>query len=134
MTSQAVATDPKPGRALYRESVLHELRGGTHPVAQLTGGLCHVLIVYDELANVAAEAFRCCEMNCIQRSEFLWLQHSCSGENVVAHADEIASSEDGTAGSRRLFTARQQGAEHLGSCEGARNPGTSAAQIPAKRA
>jgi hypothetical protein len=100
----------------------------------MTGGLSHALVVYDELANVAAKALRCCEMNRIERSELLWLQHSCSGENVVAHTHEIASSQDGTAGGRRLFTARQQGAQHLRSSEGTRDPRASAAQIPAKRA
>lgn len=54
MTPQATATDRAPA---------HGLRGGYHPVAQVTGGLCHALVVDDELANVAAKALRCCDVN-----------------------------------------------------------------------
>jgi hypothetical protein len=132
MTSPAMGTDRSvAGSGNSVKSWWHELRGGAHPIAQMTGGLCHPLVVYDEFANVAAKALRCCEMNRIERSELMWLQHSCSGEKVVAHTHEIASSQDGTAGGRRLFTARQEGAQHLGSSEGTRDPRASAAQIAA---
>jgi hypothetical protein len=72
----------------------------------LTGGLCHALVVYDQLTKVAAKALRGCEMNGIERSELMWLQHSCSGENAVAHAHQIAPGQDGTAGGGRAFTTR----------------------------
>jgi len=53
--------------------------------------MCHALVVYDQLANIAAKALRSCEMNGVERSEFMGRQHSCSGENVVVYTHEIAS-------------------------------------------
>ena len=103
-----------------------ELGRGAHSIAQFTGGLCHAVVVHDQLANVAAKAFRRREMNRIKRSELMWLQHAGSGQDVVADAYEIASSQDGSAGRRRLVTAWQQGAQDLGSSEATRNPGASA--------
>ncbi|HEX2047481.1 MAG TPA: hypothetical protein VHF27_06940 [Acidimicrobiales bacterium] len=73
----------------------------------MTGGLRHALVVDDEFANVAAKAFRGCEMNGIQRSEPMRLQRSSSREHVMIYTHEIASSQDGTAGGRRLLNTRQ---------------------------